>query len=170
MFIGFLPHEFVRPIECLMIAYRCTKPKHAAHFRTTEVTRIKTVVVDNYILHVSLCLLMIRLHKKRKTTKSATRTISTNSGSTEYQVFLRSVTNINEPSNELLKATTGDEMAWRGEVWCRYHLYRREGSGRKTQNRHFSNISRTEDALCQIFMNSVQAHSSYNHLAGTPTF
>jgi hypothetical protein len=69
-----------------------------------------------------------------------------------------------------LKATTGDEVAWRGDFWRRYHLYRREGSSRKTQNRHFSNISRTEDALCQISMNSVQAHSSYNHLAQTPTF
>ena len=56
-------------------------------------------------------------------------------------------------------------MTWRSEVWCRYHLYRREASSRKTQNRHFSNISRTEDALCQIFINSVQDHSSYNHLA-----
>ena len=55
MFIGFLPYKFVRPIECLMIAYRSIKPKHAAHFRTTEVTRLKSVVVDNYILHVSLC-------------------------------------------------------------------------------------------------------------------
>ena len=94
-----------------MIAYRFLKPKHAAHFRTTEVTRIKAVVVDNYVLHVSLCVLMIRLHKKRETTNSATRIVSTKSGSTEYQVFLRSVTNINEPSNELLKASTGDEMA-----------------------------------------------------------
>jgi hypothetical protein len=111
MFIGFLPYKFVRPIECLMIAYRCIKPKHAAHFRTTEVTRIKTVVFDNYILHVSLCLLMIRLYKKRETTNSATWTVSTKSGSTEYQVFLQSVTNINEQSNELLKATTGDEVA-----------------------------------------------------------
>jgi len=114
---------------------------------------------------------MIRLHKKRETSKSATRTVSAKAGSTAYQVFLRSVTDVNEPSNELLKATTGDEMVWRGEVWCRYHLYRREGiCSRKTQNRHFSNISRTEDALCQIFMNPVQAHISYNNLAATPTF
>lgn len=74
--------------------------------------RMKTAVVDNYIFHVSLCLLMIRLHKKHETTKSATRTVSTKSGSAEYKVFLRSVTNINEPSNdELLKATIGDETA-----------------------------------------------------------
>jgi len=94
-----------------MIAYRSITPKHAAHCRTTEETSLKTIVVDNYILHVSLCLLMIGLHKKRETPKSATRTVSTKAGSTAYHVFLRSVTNVNEPSNELLKTTTGDKMA-----------------------------------------------------------
>jgi hypothetical protein len=48
---------------------------------------------------------MICLYNKSETTKSATRLVSTKSRSTEYQVFLRSETKLNEPSNELLKAT-----------------------------------------------------------------
>lgn len=46
----------------------------------------------------------------------------------------------------------------------------KESVAGKLKIRNFSNISRIEDALCQIFMNSVQTHSSYNNLAGTPTF
>jgi hypothetical protein len=70
-----------------MMAYRSITAKNAAQFRTTQVTCLKTVVGDNYTLHVPLCLLMICLHKKSVTTKSATRTVTTKPGSTEYQVF-----------------------------------------------------------------------------------
>jgi hypothetical protein len=40
-------------------------------------------------------------------TKPATRIVSAKSGTTEYQVFLRSVTNINEPSNDVVRPGAG---------------------------------------------------------------